>query len=78
MELVLLRFEVQLVLQEAFQDYPDMGDVIHQGGLVDQDVDDIYTTTCPETPCSRMPGTLMEHWLINKASPSIHSAQTLC
>lgn len=42
MELALLHFHIQLILQEAFQDYSDVGNVILQGDRVDQDVVDIH------------------------------------
>ena len=42
MELALLRFEVQVVGQEAFQDFSDVRNVILQGSRGYQDVVDIH------------------------------------
>jgi hypothetical protein len=46
MELALLRFDVQMVLQEASQENPDACDVILQGGRVDQDVVNLHVQAC--------------------------------
>ena len=65
MELALLHFHIQMVLQEASRDYLDVGNVLLQGVRVDQDVVDIHDHLAPKhVPKHLIHKCLKQRWSI--------------